>query len=176
MGGQWGVVSCILLTYCDFAIIVGMGGFCIFYFFPCEPDRVLEVFWEMYTKIFKNVSRECHSSEGIRGDLELVRAKDALLPEIHRRIRCFGPVSKFIESIRDFLVIFVGFGLDHKSSVVVVNTEDVKQTDLLVMWLLLLTPFNVCGFCPLFVLDPPASQQENRCHLQFFSVPQLKIS
>lgn len=60
-----------------------MGGFCIFYFFPCEPDRVLEVFWEMYTKIFKNVSRECHSSEGIRGDLELVRAKDALLPEIH---------------------------------------------------------------------------------------------
>lgn len=83
VGGQWGVVSCILLTYCDFAIIVGMGGFCIFYFFPCEPDRVLEVFWEMYTKIFKNVSRECHSSEGIRGDLELVRAKDALLPEIH---------------------------------------------------------------------------------------------
>lgn len=82
--------------------------------------------------------------------------------------------SKFSESFRDFLVISVGFGLDHKSPIVV-NTEYVKQTDLLVMWLLLLTPFSLCGFCPLFLLNPPASQQENRCHLQFFSVPWLKI-
>lgn len=62
---------------------MGMGFFGIFYFLPCEPDRALEVFWEMYTKIFKNGSQKCHSSEGIRGDLEPVRAKDALLLEIH---------------------------------------------------------------------------------------------
>lgn len=79
------LASCQLYpTDCDFAIIVRMGGFfCIFYFFPCQPDRALEVFWEMYTKIFKNVSQKGHSSEGIRSDFEPVRAKDALLPKIH---------------------------------------------------------------------------------------------
>lgn len=37
----------------------------------------------MYTRIFKNVSQKCKLSEGIRSHLEPVRAKDALLPEIH---------------------------------------------------------------------------------------------
>lgn len=68
-------------------------------------------------------------------------------------------------------MISVGFGLDHKSPIVV-NTEDVKQADLLVMWLLLLTPFNICGFCLLFVLDLPGSQQEKQMSLAIlFSSP-----
>lgn len=70
-----------------------------------------------------------------------------------------GLGSKPVESVRDFSVISGEFGLSPKSPIAV-NTEDV---DLLVMWLLLLTPFNWCGICSSGI---PASQQENRCQLQ----------
>jgi len=83
------------------------------------------------------------------------------------------PDSKPIESIRDFSVISVGFGLGPKSQTAV-NSKGVKQTDLLVMWLLLLPPFDSCGICPVFLLDPLPASRKTDVTCNSFQCPSWK--